>query len=167
MTRMSMMPHSSSPIRFRFWLGWAILIAFCDQMVKTGIQTLMEYGQSIPLAPYFNLVHVWNTGAAFSFLAQSGGWQRFFFIGIALVVSVGIIVILRKSSVTRDSLAYSLILGGAMGNLIDRIARGYVVDYLDFFWRDWHWPAFNLADVGITVGATLLIFSSFRNVQSS
>ena len=110
--------------------------------------------------PFFNLVHFWNTGAAFSFLADAGGWQRYFFIVIALVVSIVLALILRKRRAKSEALGYSLILGGAVGNLIDRAFRGHVIDYLDFYWQSWHWPAFNLADIGIVGGAAMLILSS-------
>ena len=106
------------------------------------------------------MVHFWNTGAAFSFLADAGGWQRYFFIVIALIVSMVLALILRKPRANSEALGYSLILGGAVGNLIDRAFRGHVIDYLDFYWQSWHWPAFNLADIGIVGGATMLILSS-------
>jgi len=113
-----------------------------------------------PLTPFFNLVHFWNTGAAFSFLADAGGWQRYFFIVIALVVSMVLALVLRKTRANSEALGYSLILGGAVGNLIDRAFRGHVIDYLDFYWQSWHWPAFNLADTSIVGGAAMLILSS-------
>ena len=134
------------------------LIAASDQTVKWLVQQTMAYGESISVTPFFNWVHVWNTGAAFSLFANAGGWQRYFFIGIAVVVSVVLIKLIREKGHNGDAIAYSLILGGAMGNLIDRIFRGYVVDAFDFYWRDWHWPAFNLADIAIVLGALLLVF---------
>ena len=134
------------------------LLAASDQAVKWLVQQSMAYGESISVTPFFNWVHVWNTGAAFSLFANAGGWQRYFFIGIAVVVSVVLIKLIREKGHNGDAIAYSLILGGAMGNLIDRIFRGYVVDAFDFYWRDWHWPAFNLADIAIVLGALLLVF---------
>ena len=134
------------------------LLATSDQAVKWLVQQSMAYGESISVTPFFNWVHVWNTGAAFSLFANAGGWQRYFFIGIAVVVSVVLIKLIREKGHNGDAIAYSLILGGAMGNLIDRIFRGYVVDAFDFYWRDWHWPAFNLADIAIVLGALLLVF---------
>jgi len=134
------------------------LIAASDQTVKWLVQQTMAYGESIAVTPFFNWVHVWNTGAAFSLFANAGGWQRYFFIGIAVVVSIVLIKLIREKGHKADAIAYSLILGGAMGNLIDRIFRGYVVDAFDFYWRDWHWPAFNLADIAIVLGALLLVF---------
>lgn len=147
----------------RPWMLLTALIALADQGSKFLVQDLMPYGQSIPVTPFFNLVHVWNTGAAFSFLADAGGWQRFFFIILALAVSIGLIVVLRKPLPRLEATGYSLILGGALGNVVDRIMRGHVVDYLDFYWRGWHWPAFNVADIGITLGATLLVIAMLRS----
>ena len=135
-------------------------IALADQVFKNAIEVLFPVGTVIPLTAVFNLVHFWNTGAAFSFLADAGGWQRYFFIVIALIVSMVLALILRKPRANSEALGYSLILGGAVGNLIDRAFRGHVIDYLDFYWQSWHWPAFNLADIGIVGGATMLILSS-------
>jgi signal peptidase II len=105
-----------------------------------------------------------NQGAAFSFLSGAGGWQRWFFIGLAIVASVFIFVWLRKldSSRRREAVAWALVLGGALGNLIDRILYGYVIDFLDVYVGDWHWPAFNVADSAITVGVALLLLDSFK-----
>jgi len=124
------------------------------------------YAESIPVTSFFNLVHVRNTGAAFSFLADAGGWQRYFFIGLALIVALSLIWWLRKPMLTREALAYSLILGGAGGNVIDRITRGFVVDFLDLHWRDWHWPAFNLADIGICMGVAVLVVGILTSVRT-
>ncbi|WP_411961198.1 signal peptidase II (plasmid) [Pseudomonas mandelii] len=144
------------------WLWWTLSlgIASADQAFKSAIEGSLPVGTVIPLAPFFNLVHFWNTGAAFSFLADAGGWQRYFFIVIALIVSMVLALILRKPRANSEALGYSLILGGAVGNLIDRAFRGHVIDYLDFSWQSWHWPAFNLADIGIVGGAAMLILSS-------
>ena len=151
------MAHFSAP-----WLWWtlSLAIALADQVFKNAIEVLFPVGTVIPLTAVFNLVHFWNTGAAFSFLADAGGWQRYFFIVIALIVSMVLALILRKPRANSEALGYSLILGGAVGNLIDRAFRGHVIDYLDFYWQSWHWPAFNLADIGIVGGATMLILSS-------
>ena len=144
------------------WLWWtlSLAIALTDQVLKSAIAGSFPVGTVIPLASFFNLVHFWNTGAAFSFLADAGGWQRYFFILLALVVSIGLALLLRKPRAKLEALGYSLILGGAVGNLIDRSFRGHVIDYLDFFWQSWHWPAFNLADIGIVGGAAMLLLSS-------
>ena len=152
--------HFIAPWR---WWTLALAIASADQALKSAIAGALPVGSVIPLAPFFNLVHFWNTGAAFSFLADAGGWQRYFFSVIALVVSVVLALILRKPRANSEALGYSLILGGAVGNLIDRSLRGHVIDYLDFYWQSWHWPAFNLADIGIVGGATMLILSSLLN----
>ena len=149
------------------WRWWtlAITLAVADQITKLVIYTLMPYGQSIPLTGFFNLVHLWNTGAAFSFLADAGGWQRYFFIVLTLAVSVWLTTILSKPRRRMESLGYSLILAGALGNGFDRVVRGFVVDYLDFYWQRWHWPAFNLADICITIGVSLLLLSTFNQAD--
>jgi signal peptidase II len=122
----------------------------------------MQLYQSIPVIPYFNLTYVHNTGAAFSFLSQAGGWQRWFFAGLALTVSVVITIWLArlKKHETLLAVALSLVLGGAVGNLIDRLLYGYVIDFLDVYYQDWHWPAFNIADSAITLGVALMLIES-------
>ncbi len=151
-------PHvSATAIAWRWWT-LAISLAVADQATKAAVQALMYYGQSIPLTGFFNLVHVWNTGAAFSFLADAGGWQRYFFIVISLGVSIVLAVMLGRPRRKIEALGYSLVLGGALGNGFDRVVRGYVVDSLDFYWRSWHWPAFNLADCGIVIGVFCLLW---------
>jgi len=152
-------PLTSAAVAWRWWT-LAITVAVADQLTKLAVSTLMFYGQSIPLTGFFNLVHAWNTGAAFSFLADAGGWQRYFFIVITLGVSICLAVMLRRPRRRTEAFAYSLIMGGALGNGFDRIMRGFVVDYLDFYWRSWHWPAFNLADVGIVLGVSCLLWTT-------
>ncbi|WP_159330328.1 signal peptidase II, partial [Klebsiella pneumoniae] len=110
------------------------------------------YGEQVEITPFFNLVHVLNPGAAFSFLANAGGWQRYFFITLGLAVSAWLGRMLCQQRPRLEAMGYSLILGGALGNVADRVLRGQVVDFLDFHWRLAHWPAFNLADVAITIG---------------
>lgn len=151
----------------RAWRWWtlAISLAAADQLTKLAVSTLMAYGQSIPLTGFFNLVHVLNTGAAFSLLADAGGWQRYFFFVITLAVSIVLALMLRRPRPRAEALGYSLVLGGALGNGFDRVVRGHVVDYLDFYWRSWHWPAFNLADCGIVLGVFLLVLNSFRTAN--
>lgn len=144
----------------RWWL-LALVVFALDHIAKLIVATMLPYGQVIPVFDVFNLVHARNTGAAFSFLADAGGWQRYFFIVVALGVSVWLAFVLLKPLPATHAAAYSLILGGALANVLDRIVRGYVVDYLDVHWRGWHWPAFNLADVGITCGAVLLVLTAF------
>ncbi len=157
---------TSAAIAWRWW-GLAISVALADQLSKLAVSTLMYYGESIPLTGFFNLVHVWNTGAAFSFLADAGGWQRYFFIVITLGVSIVLVVMLCKPRPRVEAFGYSLVLGGALGNGFDRVVRGYVVDYLDFYWQRWHWPAFNIADIGITLGVSLLLLSTFKAQTSN
>lgn len=151
------MAHRSAPW---MWLMLSLAIALADQLLKFAIVDSLPVGTVIPLTEFFNLVHFWNTGAAFSFLADAGGWQRYFFIAIAFGVSVALALLLRKPQAFSEALGYSLILGGAVGNLIDRAFRGHVIDYLDFYWQSWHWPAFNLADIGIVGGAAMLVLGS-------
>ncbi len=145
------------------WLGIAALIIVLDQASKYAITQWLVDGHSVEVTSFFNIVLVHNAGAAFSFLAAAAGWQRGFFIGIALIASVWIVVLLRRHArETGFCLALSLILGGALGNLIDRILLGAVVDFLDFHAAGWHWPAFNVADSAITCGAALVVWDSLK-----
>ena len=145
------------------WLGLSFLALFLDQASKLMIDYLMHLYQSIPILPFFSLTYVRNTGAAFSFLSEAGGWQRWFFAGLAMVMSVVIAIWLTrlKQHETVLSVALSLVLGGAVGNLIDRLAYGYVIDFLDVYYQNWHWPAFNIADSAITLGVGLMLLESF------
>ncbi len=144
------------------WLVLAALVILLDQFSKLWISSHFVYGESLTLLSVFDLVLAHNTGAAFSFLSDAGGMQRWLFTGIAIIASVWIIMLLRKHATqTLFALALSLILGGALGNLIDRIAYGYVVDFLSFHWDSHYFPAFNLADSAISCGAALLIWESF------
>ncbi len=148
------------------WLGIAVIVVLLDQVSKITMSRLLEYGQSEMITPYFNLVMVYNQGAAFSFLANSGGWQRWFFSGLALVVSLVLIWMLHKNTTQRlFCWALTLILGGAVGNLIDRLLYGHVIDFLDFHIGTLHWPAFNVADSAITVGAALFVLDELRRVN--
>ena len=154
--------------KLKRWLLLSLAVIVLDQFTKFWIAGTFHYGESLPLLPFFNLVHAHNTGAAFSFLAGEAGWQRFFFIGIALAASVLIVYLLRKHAAERwFCLALSLILGGALGNVIDRVRLGYVIDFLDFYYASWHFPAFNVADSAITLGAALLILDSLRKKEST
>ncbi len=145
------------------WLGISLAVIVLDQLTKLWVVGVFQYGDSLPLTSFFNLVHARNSGAAFSFLAGEGGWQRFFFIGIALAASALIMHLLRKHAQESGfCFALSLILGGALGNLIDRARFGYVIDFLDFYYAGYHFPAFNVADSAITVGAALLIWDSLH-----
>ena len=145
------------------WYALALLLVLLDQLTKYCVSVSFDYGEARAVTGFFNLVLTHNKGAAFSFLAAASGWQRGFFIGIALVAVVVISVLLARHAGERLFCAsLALILGGAIGNVIDRIALGYVVDFLDFYVAGWHWPAFNLADSAITVGAALLIVDALR-----
>ncbi|OFZ67887.1 MAG: signal peptidase II [Betaproteobacteria bacterium RBG_16_56_24] len=145
------------------WLGLSALIIVLDQLSKMWITGHFSYGESLHVLNIFNLVLAHNTGAAFSFLSDAGGMQRWLFSIIAIAASVWIVWLLRRHvAQTLFALALSMILGGALGNLIDRIAYGYVVDFLQFHWDEHYFPAFNLADSAITCGAFLLILDSFR-----
>lgn len=141
------------------WVWWcaAVAIALLDQGTKQLVEAKLEYAQVVPVTAFFNLVHVWNSGAAFSLLADAGGWQRWFFIALATGVSAWLALALLKPRLPLEAAAYCLILGGALGNLADRVFRGYVVDSLDFHWGGWHWPAFNFADVAITLGVGIFL----------
>lgn len=145
------------------WYALAVLLVVLDQLTKYWVSANFDYGAARAVTGFFNLVLTHNKGAAFSFLASAGGWQRGFFICIALVAIVVISVLLARHAGDKlFCVSLALILGGAIGNVLDRIALGYVVDFLDFHVAGWHWPAFNLADSAITVGAVLLIVDSFR-----
>jgi signal peptidase II len=145
------------------WIAISASIVLLDQLTKYLIQRAMDYGESVRVMPFFDLVLVLNPGAAFSFLSSAAGWQRGFFIGIALIASVLIAHLLRKYAADRlFCFGLSLILGGAVGNLIDRVWLGAVVDFLHFHLAQYYWPAFNLADSAITCGAAVLIWHSLR-----
>jgi signal peptidase II len=145
------------------WLLLAALVIVLDQLSKLWISSHFLYGESFTVLSVFDLVLAHNPGAAFSFLSDAGGMQRWLFTGIAVIASVWIIALLRKHATqTLFALALSLILGGALGNLVDRLAYGYVVDFLLFHWDAHYFPAFNLADSAITGGAALLIWDSFK-----
>lgn len=148
------------------WLGVAAIVVLLDQLSKITLSQLIAYGQSEPITSFFNLVMVYNKGAAFSFLADQLGWQRYLFAGISAAASILIIWMLKRNASQRlFCWALALILGGAVGNLIDRIAYGHVVDFLDVHLYGWHWPAFNIADSAISIGAVLFILDEFRRVN--
>lgn len=144
------------------WLGIAALLAAVDQLSKAIVEMLLPLGATHPVNAFFNFVHTLNPGAAFSFLANASGWQWWFFTGIAMVVSMILAGLILRHPTSREMPAYALVLGGAVGNLIDRLTRGAVVDWLDFYWNAMHWPAFNLADVWIVAGASLMLLKSFQ-----
>jgi signal peptidase II len=148
------------------WLAVAAIVIVLDQLSKAAISSHFAYHESLAVTPFFNLVLAHNTGAAFSFLDDAGGAQRWLFSAIAVVASVWIVWLLHKhQSQKLFCFALAFVLGGALGNLIDRIAYGYVVDFLDFYWGNYHFAAFNLADSAITCGAALLIWDSFKGKE--
>ncbi|QWF70732.1 signal peptidase II [Methylomonas paludis] len=145
------------------WLWLSALVLVLDQASKLAIDSHMQLFESIGLLPSFNLTYVHNAGAAFSFLSQAGGWQRWLFAALAIVISSIIAIWLARLSRQQTWLAaaLALILGGAIGNLIDRLLYGYVIDFLDVYYQNWHWPAFNIADSAICVGVALMLLDSF------
>jgi signal peptidase II len=146
-----------------FWSWLSVLVILLDQITKHAVVWTFAEREVLPISPFFNLTLVYNPGAAWSFLADAGGWQRWFFVGVAVVASVVLIGWLRSLRRTERciSVALALILGGALGNLYDRIVLGKVVDFLDFYWGSAHFPAFNVADSAITVGAAMMIIDMF------
>jgi len=148
------------------WIGIAALIVVIDQFTKVLVLGSFQYGEGVPVTSFFNLVRVHNLGAAFSFLSNAGGWQRWFFTGLGSVAALVMVWLLRSHAGQRlFSSAISFILGGAIGNVIDRLLHGYVVDFLDFHRAGWHFPAFNVADCAITAGAGLLILDELLRVR--
>ncbi|BCV65820.1 signal peptidase II [Shewanella carassii] len=145
------------------WYWVAVLVFLADQLSKQWVLGNFKLYESVQLLPFFNLTYVRNYGAAFSFLSDAGGWQRWLFTAVAVGFSVLLTVWLRRQSagLWRLNLAYTLVIGGALGNLVDRLMHGFVVDFLDFYWKTSHYPAFNIADSAICVGAVLIIWDSF------
>ena len=150
------------------WLGLAFIILIADQLTKVMILGYYQLGDSTFVTSFFNVVRAHNSGAAFSFLAGAGGWQRWFFTVIG-VVAAGVIIWMLKNHAGQKLFAFALacILGGAIGNVIDRVMYGYVVDFLDFHWAGWHFPAFNVADAAISIGAACLILDELLRVRRS
>ena len=152
------------------WLWLAPLVIVLDQLTKLAILHYLPYGgPGINVLPVFNIVHVYNKGAAFSFLADQAGWQRWFFALFAIVVSLVMLVALRRqaASLWWSNCAFVLVIGGAIGNLIDRIAYGHVVDFLLFYWQTYTFPAFNIADCAITVGAVMIVLEGLFKKSAS
>jgi signal peptidase II len=145
------------------WLALSALLVAADQITKYVAVQQLALNQIVAVTPFFNLVLVYNAGAAFSFLSDAAGWQRGFFIGIALIASAWIVYLLRRyPHQRRFALALSLVLAGAVGNVVDRMLHGAVIDFLDFHAYGYHWPAFNVADSAISCGAALLIWDALR-----
>ncbi|MEI6001321.1 lipoprotein signal peptidase [Paraburkholderia bengalensis] len=150
------------------WLGVAVIVILFDQLTKIAVAKVFAYGSSHAVAPFFNLVLVYNRGAAFSFLAMAGGWQRWAFTALGVGAALLICYLLKRHGNQKlFCTALSLIMGGAIGNVIDRLLYGHVIDFLDFHVGGWHWPAFNLADSAITIGAALLVFDELRRVRGA
>ena len=150
------------------WLGLALLILIADQFTKVLILGYYRLGDATYITSFFNIVRVHNAGAAFSFLANAGGWQRWLFTGIGIVAAIFIIWMLKSHPGQKlFSFALACILGGAIGNVIDRTLYGYVVDFLDFHYAGWHFPAFNIADSTISIGAVCLILDEILRVRRS
>ena len=148
------------------WLGVALITLLLDQLTKIAVVGAFQLGEAWSITSFLNLVRVHNPGAAFSFLADAGGWQRWFFTGLG-VTAAGVMVYLLRSHAgqTLFCLALSLLLGGALGNVIDRLLYSHVIDFLDFYYGTWHFPAFNVADSAITLGAALLILDELLRVR--
>ena len=158
------MPRTSG--RWLAWLALSVGLVLLDQLSKHVVRDALAGGRTIRVTPFFDLVLILNPGAAFSFLSSAAGWQRELFIGIALAASILIVYLMRKHAAERIfCVGLGLILGGALGNVIDRVHLGAVVDFLYFHLGEYYWPAFNLADSAITCGAGLLIWDSLRRAR--
>ena len=144
------------------WLFLSLIILVLDQITKTWVSTHLSFNQPVNILPYFDLRLLHNSGAAWSILADQGGWQRWFLSLLAIIVSIVIMVWLTRLDSKQRWLAcgLALILGGALGNVMDRIIFGYVVDFIDIYYQAWHWPAFNIADIGISIGAVMLLIDA-------
>lgn len=145
------------------WLWVTVLVMVIDFASKQWIMANMQLHETRALMPFLNLFYAHNYGAAFSFLADKGGWQRWFFAGIAIAIAVALVVMMYRNRATQrlTNIAYAMIIGGALGNLLDRFWHGFVVDFIDFYVGDWHFATFNIADCGICIGAALVILEGF------
>ncbi len=144
------------------WLWLSGLVLILDQLSKIWIDISMHLYQSTSVFPGFSITYAHNYGAAFSFLSDAGGWQRWFFAALAAGISIGLVIYLKslKQDETLLAVSLSLILGGAIGNLIDRVIYGYVIDFLDVYYQAYHWPVFNIADSAITIGVAFMLYES-------
>ncbi len=152
------------------WLWLSVLVIALDQFTKVLAETMLTYGDPIAVAPFFNLMLSHNPGAAFSFLSNAGGWQRWFFVVLALAVVAVITIWMYRLPPTQRwiAAALALVVGGALGNVVDRVVYGHVIDFLDVYVGHWHWPTFNVADSAITVGVAVLIIDGlFGNGQTA
>lgn len=147
------------------WLWLSFFVVLLDQVTKAMVVSAIKLKSSVALLPILEIVYLENRGAAFSILHDAAGWQRWFFIALALVVSIVLMIWLRRLRTAEQTIlaiGLSLVLGGALGNAIDRVWHGHVVDFLYFHWRDWDFPAFNIADTAISLGAACLLIDAFR-----
>ena len=159
-----MVTRSKSP--FWSWLGIALAVILLDQITKTIIAGTMQLGDVRTITPFFDIVRTHNRGAAFSFLSDASGWQRWFFTGIGIVAAVFIVWMLKRHGGQRlFGWALALILGGAVGNVIDRLLHGHVIDFVQVHWKTAYFPAFNVADSAISIGAALLILDELLRVR--
>ncbi|MGD8514756.1 MAG: signal peptidase II [Granulosicoccaceae bacterium] len=151
------------------WLGLSLIVIVIDQVTKYIAETQLQFQVPVPVMPSFNWFLAHNTGAAFSFLSEAGGWQRWFFVALALVISAVIIIWMRRlpAGRNREAIALALILGGALGNVIDRLWHGYVIDFIQWYYEAYYWPAFNIADAAITLGAALLILDAALGLKKA
>lgn len=150
------------------WLGLSLAIFIADQFTKVLILGYYRLGDSTYITSFFNVVRAHNTGAAFSFLAGASGWQRWFFTAIGIAAAIFIVWMLRSHAGQKlFSFALACILGGAIGNVVDRLLHGYVVDFVQLHWRGWYFPAFNVADSAITIGAACLILDELLRVRKT
>ncbi|WP_199073447.1 MULTISPECIES: signal peptidase II [unclassified Erwinia] len=145
------------------WLWLVVIVIAVDFASKQWVINHMMLHETLPLMPFFNLFYAHNYGAAFSFLADKGGWQRWFFAGIAIAIVVSLLVMMYRTAAGKklNNIAYALIIGGALGNLFDRAYHGFVVDFIDFYVGDWHFATFNIADCAICIGAALIVLEGF------
>ncbi len=146
------------------WLWLSLFVLAADQISKQLAESAIQLYERVPLLSHLNLTLTYNPGAAFSFLSDQGGWQRWFFSVLAMVVTLVLVIWLRQLDRANrwTAISLSLIIGGAVGNLVDRLLFGHVIDFIDFYYGQWHWPAFNVADSAITVGVVLMLLDVFR-----
>ncbi len=152
--------NTTSPALFK-WLSISTVIVLLDQISKQLVERSFDLYERLSVMPFFNLTLAYNEGAAFSFLSDAGGWQRWFFLTLTAAISIVLFFWLKKAACKIESLAISMVLGGAIGNFIDRLLFGHVIDFLDVYYESHHWPAFNVADMAISGGVVLLIYTTF------
>ncbi len=160
--------QASSGASLAPWLGISLIVILFDQLTKIAVTRVFAYATPYAVAPFFNFLLIFNRGAAFSFLSSASGWQRWAFTALGIAAACVIVYLLKRHGNQKlFSTALSLIMGGALGNVIDRLVHGRVIDFLDFHVGGWHWPAFNLADSAIVVGAVLLVLDELRRVRGA